>query len=141
MLRTSRRGKTRCWPVLLLLLVVAGCGRASKDLPDVVVEMVVSPEPAQIGPSTVTVTLMDANGELIENADLELEANMSHAGMVPVFAPALEVAPGQYQAPLEFTMGGDWFILVRSKLPDGRSLERRIDLPGVDVLCGETPAP
>jgi hypothetical protein len=141
MLRTSRRGKTRCWPVLLLLLAVTGCGRASKDLPDVVVEMVVSPEPAQIGPSTVTVTLVDANGELIENADLELEANMSHAGMVPVFASAREVAPGRYEAPLEFTMGGDWFVLVRSQLPDGRSLERRIDLPGVDVLCGETPTP
>jgi hypothetical protein len=103
--------------------------------------MVVSPEPAQIGPSTVTVTLMDANGVLIENADLELEANMSHAGMVPVFASAREVAPGRYEAPLEFTMGGDWFILVRSELPDGRSLERRVDLPGVDVLCGETPTP
>lgn len=141
MLRTSRRGKARCWRALLLLLVVVSCGRASKDLPDVVVEMVVSPEPAQIGPSTVTVTLMDAKGELIENADLELEANMSHAGMVPVFASAREVAPGQYEASLEFTMGGDWFILVHSQLPDGRSLERRIDLPGVDVRCGETPAP
>jgi hypothetical protein len=84
---------------------------------------------------------MDADGELIENAELELEANMSHAGMVPVFASAREVAPGRYEASLEFTMGGDWFILVRSELPDGRSLERRVDLPGVDVLCGETPAP
>jgi hypothetical protein len=141
MVRTSRMGKTRCWRALLLLLAVASCGRASKDLPDVIVEMVVSPEPAQIGPSTVTVTLMDADGELIENAVLELEANMSHAGMVPVFASAREVAPGQYEASLEFTMGGDWFILIHSQLPDGRSLQRRIDLPGVDVLCGETPAP
>ena len=141
MLRTSRKGKARCWRAMFLLLAVVSCGRASKDLPDVVVELVVSPEPAQIGPSTVTVTLMDANGVLIENADLELEANMSHAGMVPVFASAREVAPGRYEAPLEFTMGGDWFILVRSDLPDGRSLERRVDLPGVDVLCGETPTP
>ena len=139
--RTPRREKPRRSLVLLLLLVVAGCGRVTKDLADVTVDMVVSPEPAQIGPSTVTVTLMDATGELIEDAELELEANMSHAGMVPVFASAREVAPGEYEASLEFTMGGDWFILVRADLPDGRSLARRIDLPGVDVVCGETPAP
>jgi hypothetical protein len=84
---------------------------------------------------------MDATGELIENAELELEANMSHAGMVPVFASGREVAPGKYEASLEFTMGGDWFILVHAELPDGRSLERTIDLPGVDVVCGETPSP
>jgi len=141
MMRTVRAGATVCWPVLLLLLAVASCGRASKDLPDVAVDLVVVPDPPQIGPSTVTVTLTDAGGLPIENADLELEANMSHAGMVPVFASAREVAPGQYEASLEFTMGGDWFILVHSQLPDGRSLERRIDLPGVDVRRGETPAP
>jgi hypothetical protein len=28
-------------------------------------------------------------------------------------------------------MGGDWFILVNAKLPDGKSVERRIDVPGV----------
>ena len=139
--QTSCREKTRWWPALLLLLAVASCGRASRDLPDVAVELLVSPEPAQIGPSTVTVTLQDVKGEPIENAELELEANMSHAGMVPVFATAQEAAPGTYEASLEFTMGGDWFILVRAQLPDGRSLERKIDLPGVDVICGETPAP
>lgn len=135
-----RTRKTRCWLALLLLALV-GCGRVSRDLPDVSVGLVLSPEPPQIGPSLVTVTLLDANGKPIEKAEVELEANMSHAGMVPVFAPAREVAPGDYAASVEFTMGGDWFILVRSQLPDGRSFERRIDLPGVDVLCGETPTP
>ena len=52
-----------------------------------------------------------------------------------------ETAPGRYQADLEFTMGGDWFILVRAELLDGRSMERKIDVPGVDVLCSDTPAP
>jgi hypothetical protein len=61
--------------------------------------------------------------------------------MVPVFAPALETAPGRYQAALEFTMGGDWFILVRAELPDGRTMERKIDVPGVDAICGDTPTP
>ena len=56
MLRTSRRAMTRCLHALLLLMVVTGCGRASKDLPEVTVDMVVFPDPPQIGPSTIRVT-------------------------------------------------------------------------------------
>lgn len=126
--------------ILLLTLALAGCDRGSKDLPSVTVDLVVSPEPPQIGPAAITVGLSDARGP-ISGAALELEGNMHHAGMVPVFAQASEIAPGRYQADLEFTMSGDWFILVRAELPDGRSMERQVDIPGVDVLCGETPAP
>jgi hypothetical protein len=28
-------------------------------------------------------------------------------------------------------MAGDWFILVKATLPDGRKLERQVDVPGV----------
>jgi hypothetical protein len=129
------------WLGLLVILFLGGCGRGNTDLPDVVVELAVSPEPPQIGPAVVTAVLRDADGQPISGARVELEGNMSHAGMVPVIAQALEVAPGEYQGDLEFTMGGDWFILVRADLPDGRSMERKVDVPAVDVFCGETPTP
>lgn len=130
-----------CWLGLAMVLLLAGCGRGAEDLPDVSVDLAIEPQPPQIGMATITVALADAGGQTIENAEVELEGNMSHAGMVPVFAQALEIAPGRYQAEMEFTMGGDWFILVRAKLPDGRSMERQVDVPGVDAVCGETPAP
>ena len=104
-------------------------------------DLVIAPQPPQLGPATITVALTDATDMPIEGAEVELEGNMNHAGMVPVFAQSTEVAPGRYRADLEFTMGGDWFILVRAKLPDGRSMERAIDVPGVDTVCSETPAP
>lgn len=126
---------------LLLLLSLVGCSRGAKDLPEITVDLVISPEPPQLGPAAITVTLQDAEGEPISGARVELEGNMNHAGMVPVFADAVEVTPGRYQASLEFTMGGDWFILVRADLPDGRSMERKIDVPGVDAICGDTPTP
>lgn len=129
------------WLGLVLPLILAGCARGGRDLPDVGVELLIEPQPPQLGTATLTVALTDAGGQPLAGAAVELEGNMSHAGMVPVFATATEVAPGQYRADLEFTMGGDWFILVRADLPDGRSLERQIDVPGVDAICGETPAP
>jgi hypothetical protein len=107
----------------------------------VAVDLTIDPDPPHIGPVTINLTLRDAQGQPIIGAQVELEGNMSHAGMVPVLARAVEVSPGAYSAPLEFTMGGDWFILVRATLPDGRSMERKFDVPGIDILCGETPTP
>ncbi len=126
---------------LVLLLVLVGCSRENRDLPDVLMELAIAPAPPQIGPARVTVMLAGADGQPITGARVELEAHMSHAGMVPVFVQAPEVAPGRYEESLEFTMGGDWFIVVHADLPDGRALERKVDVPGVDLVCGETPAP
>jgi hypothetical protein len=72
-----------------------------------------------------------ATGRPLRGAAVRLEGNMSHAGMRPVFGTAREVAPGTYEAPLELTMGGDWFLLIDAKLPEGGTLRRQVDLPGV----------
>jgi hypothetical protein len=126
---------------LLLILFLAACGRGGRDLPEVGVELVIEPAPPRIGPAVVTVALRDAGGQPIRGAVVKLEGNMSHAGMVPVLAEATEMAEGRYRADLEFTMGGDWFILVQATLPDGRYMERTVDVPGVDLFCGDTPEP
>ena len=136
-----RAGTSRLLVGLILVLAIVSCSRGARELPDVGVELAIAPEPPQLGPATVTVTLTDSGGAPISGASVELEGNMSHAGMVPVLGRAAEVAPGRYQAELEFTMAGDWFILVRAELPDGRSMERVIDIPGVDEVCGDTPTP
>lgn len=135
------RMSIKIWLGQVLLLALVSCGRGGQDQPDVAVELAIEPDPPRIGPATVTVTLHDAGGQPIRGAVVRLEGNMNHAGMVPVFADSAEVAPGRYRAEIEFTMGGDWFILVHAELPDGRSLERQVDVPGVDAICGETPAP
>jgi len=125
--------RTRTWILLSLsiTLLLAGCGRGTQELLDVTVEVTVEPSPPQMGPAMVTVNLYDSANQPIIGAAIELEGNMNHAGMVPVVATASEVTPGQYQGNLNLTMAGDWFILVQADLPDGRSMEHRVDLPGV----------
>jgi len=123
------------WILLIILgLILTACQRGSSgDLPEIGIELSVAPTPPAVGLATLTLTLTDAGGQPIENGTIELEGNMNHAGMTPVFSQATEVAPGRYEAPLEFTMGGDWFIIVKATLPDGRTLERQIDVPGVQT--------
>ena len=50
-----------------------------------------------------------------------------------MFADAIETegTPGAYTAAFTFSMGGDWVLLVSVVLPDGRRMNRRIDVQGV----------
>jgi hypothetical protein len=140
MQRANWSNRTWIWLGLLVALVLAGCRGDGGDLEDVNVDLAVTPDPPHVGPTTVVVILSDDEGQPISGAEMSLEGNMSHAGMIPVLAEASEVVPGRYEAVLEFTMGGDWFILAQARLPDGRSLEHQVDVPGVDAFCG-APAP
>ena len=56
---------------------------------------------------------------------------MTHAGMAPSFGSASETAPGQYRSPLDFSMGGDWLILVTVITPAGNKVEKQFAIKGV----------
>jgi len=91
----------------------------------------IEPQPAVVGPATVTLSLADAEGHPLTHATVTVEGDMSHPGMRPVFAESNEVASGRYQARIYFAMAGDWVLLVHIKLAGGETLERQIDVQGV----------
>lgn len=115
------------------LLVVGGmgCGGAEADERAVEVEWTLRPDPPHVGPTTLTLALVDSAGHPVTGADVSVEGNMAHAGMQPDFVEATERDSGRYTAPMEFTMAGDWFLLVNAVLPDGRAVEHTIEVPGV----------
>jgi hypothetical protein len=122
------------WLAIGLMLVLgAGCRPSASDVPGAEADLTLQPDPPTVGDNQVILALTDEAGAPIENADVRLEGNMNHAGMKPSFADLQEVEPGRYAGTLDFTMGGDWFILVTAKLPDGRTLDRKIDVPGVEA--------
>lgn len=116
---------------LVTILIVAGCHRETKRSSSISIEQEILPQPARIGQETINLKLADPNGSSISGATIRIEGDMVHPGMAPTFADATEVEAGRYQAHLQLTMGGDWVILLHIKLKDGQSLERQIDLRGV----------
>ncbi len=71
--------------------------------------------PPQSGVDSLSVRLTDDAGQPITDAEVSLEGNMNHAGMVPVLAgPVADAddgsADGVYQVPFQFTMFGDWIV-------------------------------
>lgn len=136
--RTARlvRGAVVLLVSLAGALLVAGCPPAGDGdgggAGDLVVELSTRPDPPAVGPTTVTLDLSRSDtAEPVEGAAVEVQGDMTHPGMVPVFATAREVAPGRYEAELDLTMAGDWVLMVEAVTPDGRSVERQLVLPGV----------
>ena len=117
---------------LLPVLAAVGCtGGAGDATADIKAEFKLQPDPPRVGPADVTLLLTDKDGKPVKGATLKLEGNMNHAGMKPEFADAKEVEPGKYEAKLELTMGGDWYVEVTGNLSDGRKLKKKFDVPGV----------
>lgn len=119
---------------LVLTLLLAGCGRVqnqrfappAEGVQGVQVQAQL-PDTLVMGePAPLQIRLLDEDGSAIEGATVQVEGNMTHAGMEPVLPAATEVEPGHYQAELEWTMSGQWFVTVHATLPDGREIEHTL---------------
>jgi hypothetical protein len=114
----------------MVMPAVTACRRSSGGQPEIFVDQQVTPYPVRVGPATVTIQIADAARKPVAHATIEVEADMSHPGMAPVFGEAEETAPGRYRAHIGFNMGGDWVVLLHIKLPGGRKIERQVDVRG-----------
>ncbi|MCS7465431.1 FixH family protein [Stieleria sp. ICT_E10.1] len=122
--------------LLSMASAIIGCGGTGTESAGtsgrVVVEL--DPEEPSMGECNLTIKLFDAEDNPINNAELTVEGNMNHAGMKPSFATIEETdQPGVYSGTIDFTMGGDWFLLVTALVGDRTLVEQTIDVPGVSV--------
>jgi hypothetical protein len=105
------------------LAAAAACRRATAA--DLSLTWTTTPASPVVGQeTTATVTVRDAAGQLVDDASLQIEAHMSHPGMAPVIASAQGRGHGVYEARLQFTMAGDWDVLVTGRLSDGRRMRQ-----------------
>jgi len=96
------------------------------------VSWTIDPSPPVAGrPIVARLTLRDADQKPVAGARLRLEGLMSHPGMAPVTAAVTDRGNGEYDAPLQFTMAGDWILLVTGELPDGMPFTQQIEINGV----------
>jgi hypothetical protein len=122
------------WGVLLLgLTLLPGCqGRGGNANGDVVIELMRAPA-AQVGTGEGEVWLGGQDGTPIDGAQVEVEGNMTHAGMQPTMTEARGLGAGRYAFALPLSMAGDWVLTVRAVLTDGRKASRDFAVPGVEA--------
>jgi hypothetical protein len=133
--RGRHQAAFRHFRALLLLgamLAIAGCRKPADSPGDISVSESITPQPVRVGKETVSIVLRDPARQLVAHARIQVEGDMDHPGMAPVFSDAVETAPGVYEAPLTFTMGGDWVVLLHVTLVDGRKIEGQMYVKGVE---------
>ena len=123
--RRSHLAPRRAAPLLAVLVgaaFLASCrppeGKATRaaDAPVVVVRL---DGPARVGvvPLVVEVT---AAGAPVTGAVVKVTGDMTHAGMQPVTAAAVETGDGGYRAAgFAFAMAGDWVVTADVTTPAG----------------------
>lgn len=118
--------------VVVALLFLSGCqSRATAS--EVKVQCEIAPRPVRTGPAEVTVALTGQTGRPLIGAAVNVEGDMAHPGMAPVFVDARPDGRGRYAATVNFSMPGDWVLLIHATLPDGRKLERQVRVAGVEA--------
>jgi hypothetical protein len=117
--------------LVVCLAFAQACSHRNDSAPDLTLTHEVSPQPPQVGLSTITLKVADSAGKPLTGLRIKLEGNMSHAGMTPVFAVATDTGPGQYLSTMELSMAGDWHFMVHMIFPDGREVDREFEIKGV----------
>jgi hypothetical protein len=90
----------------------------------------IAPLPPRVGAVAITVRLEDGPSS-VKGAEVVIEGNMSHPGMGPTVSKTQEVAAGVYAGTLDFSMPGDWVVLMHIVLPGGLKVERQMNVSGV----------
>ncbi len=104
---------------------MAGCSRVSQEAKQhpLQIELAKPLFPPGVGKYTLNVSVFDSENNPVNNAQVSVKGDMTHAGMLPVLATATNGDKGQYKVPFEWTMGGDWIVTIQVTLPDGTVAE------------------
>ncbi len=133
-MRLGPRARARRLTVVLLACTLAfACGEREADTaPGVTLAWDLEPVPPTAGTHGIArLTLRDARQQPVTGARLRLEGHMSHPGMAPVVSTVAERGGGAYEAPVDFTMAGDWILVVTGDLPGIGRITRQIEVVGV----------
>jgi hypothetical protein len=103
----------------LVTLLVAGCRPPAERVdPNRSIEVTLLTTPARVGPAAVEVRLHTA-GTPVTGASVRVVGDMTHAGMVPVVANAVDLGGGIYRTEgFAFDMAGDWVITAEVRYAD-----------------------
>lgn len=122
----SRAGGLAFRLFLLACAAMPACREASHQTQGAELSWEIVPRPARVGPALIVLTLTGPTKRPVTGASVSVEGVMTHPGMAPAVAVVEEGGRGRYDARLDFTMAGDWVLLVRAAWADGARLERRV---------------
>lgn len=126
----------------LFLGGLAGCRLEGAPTDDTIRIALVAPLfSPPTGDGRLAFRLSDENDRPIDSAALNVRADMTHAGMLPIEASTAISEAGVYRVPVRWTMAGDWIITVEASLGDGRRASHSFNMTvtGEEEVCTDDP--
>ena len=124
--------RLRAAAVVILIAVVAlvAVWRLTQSPPDSTIQIQVSshPFPLATGPGTLLVALTNADGAPVDDADVQVSANMMMPGMLPLTGRLEASHDGQYPVSLMWTMPGEWVVDVTAAVPGSESAHEQFNI-------------
>ena len=106
----------------------------------------IDPGTARVGDNKIMIELRDADGQPIDDADIDAFAQMPAMGAMPAMrAPAdlKRTGPGQYEGSMNLSMRGEWPLTVEINDPVRGDKRLQFDLAtdreGLTIAAGATP--
>lgn len=113
---------------------------------DLEIAIGIDPSTARVGDNTLMIELRDADGQPIENVDIEAFAQMPAMGAMPAMRAPADLEPmgsGRYEGSMDLTMRGEWPLTVEVKDPERGDKRLQFDLAtdreGLTIAAGATP--
>ena len=113
---------------------------------DLEIAVDIDPGTARVGDNKIMIELRDADGQPVDNADIDAFAQMPAMGAMPAMrAPAdlKKTGPGQYEGSMNLSMRGEWPLTVEINDPVRGDKRLQFDLAtdreGLTIAAGATP--
>lgn len=113
---------------------------------DLEIAVDIDPGTARVGDNKIMIELRDADGQPIDDADIDAFAQMPAMGAMPAMrAPAdlKKTGPGQYEGSMNLSMRGEWPLTVEINDPVRGDKRLQFDLAtdreGLTIAAGATP--
>lgn len=118
--------------IILIFGLLSACGgRNSAQINSNNYDISVESGSTTVGKTELMVTVKDQSGNAINDANVSIKGDMSHAGMQPVLGESSSGDNGVYIIPYEWTMAGDWLVTIDVTFADGSSATERVDFNGI----------
>ena len=113
---------------------------------DLEIAIDIDPGTARVGDNALMIELRDADGQPVENVDIEAFAQMPAMGAMPAMRAPADLKPmgsGRFEGSMELTMRGEWPLTLEIKDPVRGDKRLQFDLAtdreGLTVAAGATP--
>lgn len=116
--------------IMITAVALAVVWRLSQPPADSTIQIHLSsdPFPLATGPGTLMITLTNADGESVDDADVQVTANMMMPGMLPLTGRLEASHDGHYPVSMMWTMPGEWVVDVTAAAPGSKSVSQQFNI-------------